>query len=328
MQRRSFITLLGGASAAWPFAAGAQQGVPLVAVLNAFSERDPEAQSWYKAFVERLAALGWTNSRNLRIDIRWASGEVSVLRIHAKGLVDLRPDVVYAVTTPSVHAIRHETGNTPIVFAHVTDPVAQGLVQSLARPGGNITGFTIFEPEIGSKWVQALKEIAPETARAAVIFNPDTAPYYRLFMQSIEVAGATVAVETFEAPVRSRADIEATMTALALQPATGVIPMADSFTHVHRDLIIALAARYRLPTAYPFSFHVKEGGLISYGVDLFDMNRGAASYVDRILKGTKPSDLPVQLPTKYELVINLAAARALGREIPLGLLTRADQVIE
>jgi len=330
VKRREFITLLGGATAAWPLAARAQQAnrVLRVAVLNSFTESDLEVQSWVKAFTQGLAALGWTDGVNVRIDTRWGGGEVSQLPKFAKELVDLHPDVILAMTTPSVDAILRETHAIPIVFTLVTDPVAQGLVETLVRPGRNITGFTIFEPEIGSKWLQVLKEIAPKTTRVVVIFNPDTAPYYRLYMNSIEVAGASFAVKTIEAAVHSRVEIEAAISALAGEPAGAVIVMSDSFSVVHRDLIIALAAQYRLPAVYPFRFQATDGGLISYGVDLSDMNRRAAIYVDSILKGEKPADLPVQLPTKFEMVINLKTARTLGFEIPLTLLARADEVIE
>jgi len=329
MRRRAFITLIGGATV-WPLCARAQQDgrMPRVAVLTPYAESDPEAQIWFRAFVEGMQAFGWTDGRNVRIDVRWAGGEVDRIQRLAKELVDLQPEVVFAMTTPSVNAILRETRTIPIVFTQVTDPVAQGLVDSLLRPGGSITGFTIFEPEIGSKLVQVLKEIAPETARAAVIFNPETAPYYKLYMSAIEAAAASFAMKAFEAPAHNRAEIEAAISALAREPAGGVIAMSDGFTVVHRDLIIALAARYRLPAAYPFRFFVADGGLISYGVDLRDMQLRAAIYVDRILKGAKPADLPVQLPAKFELVINLKTAKVLGLDVPLHLQHRADEVIE
>jgi putative ABC transport system substrate-binding protein len=297
-------------------------------MLTPYAESDPEAQTWFEAFVQRMQALGWTDGRNIRIDVRWAGGEVDRIQRLAKELVDLQPEVVFAMTTPSVKAVLRETHTIPIVFTQVTDPVAQGLVESLVRPSGNITGFTIFEPEIAGKLVQVLKDIAPATARAAVIFNPDTAPYYKLYMSSIEAAAASLAMRAFEAPAHSGAEIEAAISALAREPAGGVIAMSDGFTVIHRDLIIALAARNRLPAAYPFRFFVATGGLISYGVDLTDMQRRAAVYVDRILKGAKPAHLPVQQPTKYELVINLKTAKALGIEVPPTLLARADEVIE
>src|SRR5262249_6529727 len=262
------------------------------------------------------------------VGVGGAGGGVDQLQRLAKELVDLQPEVVLAMTTPSVNAVLRETRTVPIVFPQVTDPVAQGLVDSLDRPSASITGFTIFEPEIGSKLVQVLKEIAPVTARAAVIFNPDTAPYYKLYMSAIEAAAASYGMKALEAPAHTRAEIETAISALAREPAGGVIAMSDGFTVVHRDLIIALAARYRLPAAYGFRFFVADGGLISYGVDLSDMQRRAAIYVDRILKGAKPADLPVQLPTKFELTINLKTARELGLALPATVLARADAVIE
>jgi putative ABC transport system substrate-binding protein len=257
-----------------------------------------------------------------------AAGRSAKIQKFAKELVHLEPDVILAISTPSVDAILQQTRAIPIVFTLVTDPVAQGLVESLVRPGREITGFTIFEPEIGSKWVQVLKEIAPETTHIAVIFNPDTAPYYKLYMNSIEAAGASFRVKPLEAAVHSRVEIESAISMLASEPAGALISMSDSFPVVHRDLIIGLAARYHLPAVYPFRFAATDGGLVSYGVDLTDLTRRAATYIDRILKGEKPADLPVQLPTKFELVINLRTARALGFEIPLTLLARADDVIE
>ena len=294
-----------------------------------YAESDPLAQIWFKAFVDGMQAVGWIDGRNVRLDVRWAGG-VAVDRMHglAKELVDLQPDVVFAMNTLAVKAVLRVSRTVPIVFAQVTDPVAQGLVESLDKPGGSVTGITIFEPEIGTKLMQVLKEIAPETARVAVIFNPETAPYYKLYMSAIEVAAASFAMKAFEAPAHNRAEIETVISALAREPASSLVPIPDFFTVIYRDLIIALAARYRLPATYGFRFFVADGGLISYGVDLSDMQRRAAGYVDRILKGAKPVDLPVQLPIKYELIINLKTARALGLGVPLTLLARADEVIE
>jgi putative ABC transport system substrate-binding protein len=329
MRRRDFITLVGGA-ATWPLAARAQQPdrVRRVAVLHSLAENDFEAQSWVKAFTQGFAVLGWTDGLNVRIDVRGGGGEVSQMQKFAKELVDLHPDVVVAMATPSAKAILRETHTIPIVFTLVTDPVAQGVVETTTRPGSQITGFTTSEPTIGGKWVQVLKEIAPDTTRATVIFNPDTGPYYGLYMSSIEAAGTSLGVKMSEVAVRSRVEIEATISALAREPASAVISMSESFVTVHRDLVIALAAHYRLPAVYPYRIGVTEGGLISYGVDLSDINRRAASYVDRILKGEKPADLPVQGPTKYELAINLRTAKALGIEVPAKLLALADEVIE
>ena len=328
MKRREFITVVGGA-AAWPVAAFAQQSERMlqVAVLHVLSENDFEARSWVDALKQGLAELGWNDGRNVRIEVRAGSGDVNQMQKFARELVDLHPDVIVAMATNSAHAFLRETHTIPIVFTLVTDPIAQGVVDTTTRPGSNITGFTTSEPTIGGKWVQVLKEIAPNTTHTAVIFNPDTAPYYPLYMSSIDAAGASFAVKTYKAPVRSRIEIETTISELAREPAGAVISMSETFVTVHRDLIIALAARYRLPAVYPFGFEVIEGGLISYGVDLSDINRRAASYVDRILKGEKPADLPVQAPTKYDLAINAKTAKALGLEVPPTLLARADEVI-
>jgi putative ABC transport system substrate-binding protein len=330
VRRRGFIALLGSSVAAWPLAAGAQQPerVRRIGVLHPLAENDFEARSWVNALKQGLVVLGWNDGLNVRIDVRGGGGDVGRMRKFAKELVDLHPDVVVAMGTPSAHAIRQETHTIPVVFTLVTDPVAQGVVETTTRPGSHITGFTTSEPTIGGKWVQILKEIAPDTKRAAVIFNPDTAPYYELYMSSIEAAGAALAVKTFKAPVRSRVDIETAVSELAREPASAVISASETFVTVHHDLIIALAAQYRLPAVYPFSFEVTEGGLISYGVDLSDINGRAASYVDRILRGAKPSDLPLQSPTKYELVINLKTANALDLKVPATLVARADKVIE
>ena len=328
MKRREFISLLGGATA-WPFAARAQpERVRRIGVLHVLGESDFEARSWVNALKQGLAEFGWNDGLNVRIEVRAGGGEVNQMQKFAKELVDLHPDVIVAMATPSAHAILRETHTIPIVFTLVTDPIAQGVVATTTRPGSNITGFTTSEPTIGGKWVQVLKEIAPNTTRAAVIFNPDTAPYYPLYMSSVEAAGASLAVKIFEAPVRSRIDIETAISKLTGEPDGAVISMSETFVTVHRDLIIALAARYRLPAVYPFPFEVTEGGLIAYGVRLSDINRKAASYVDRILKDEKPADMPIQTPTKYELVINLKTAKALGLNVPLGLQQRADELIE
>jgi len=330
MRRRDFISLIGAAAAAWPLVARAQQPDRMrrVAVLHSLAESDFQAQSWVKAFTQGLSVLGWTDGLNVQIDVRGWGGEVSRMQQFANELVDLRPDVIVAMSTPSANAMRQETHTIPIVFTLVTDPVAQGLVQTLNRPDANITGFTTFEPTIGSKCLEVLKQIAPGTTHAAVIFNPQTAPYYKLYVDSFEAAGAVFAVKVFEAPVHSPTEIEDVISVLVREPGGAVIPMSDTFTVVHRNLIIQLAARHRLPAVYPWRFCVTDGGLISYGVDLSDINRRAASYVDRILKGEKPAKLPVQTPSKYELAINLKTAKALGLSVPPSLLALADEVIE
>jgi putative ABC transport system substrate-binding protein len=312
MRRRAFITLLGGAATAWPLVVRGQTNrKPRVAVLHSLREDDFEARSWVNALKQGLAVLGWTDGVNVRIDVRAGAGEVSQMQKFAKELVDLHPDVIVAMATPSLKAMLQETRTISIVFTLVTDPVDQGLVETLIRPGGTITGFTTFEPTVSGKWVQVLKEIAPDTTRAAVIFNPDTAPYYRLYMSSIEAAGASLAVKTFEASVRSRVEIEAAISILAHEPTGAVIAMSDSFTVAHRDLILALAAHNRLPTVFPWRFAAVDGSLISYGVDLDDINRRAASYVDRILKGEKVCPALPLLPNRERATRNNADAARL-----------------
>ena len=330
MQRRDFITLLGGAAAAWPLMAHAQQpaGIRRVGVLMNLSENDLEAQRLITAFRERLAQLGWVDGRNLRMDYRWAGGDIGRIRAFAKELVELSPDIIVGYATPSVVALQQETQSIPIVFLSVTDPVGQGLVASLAHPGGNITGFAVFEFSLGTKWMDALKQIVPSLRRVTTIFNPKTAPYYPLYLRAIEKAALSFAVEPLVVEVHDDAEIERAISALAREPDGGLIVMPDSFNMVHRRTIIALVDRYRLPAMYYFPFFARDGGLICYGPDEIDMFRRTAGYVDRILKGEKPAGLPVQLPTKYELVINLKTAKALGFTVPPGLLNAADEVIE
>jgi putative tryptophan/tyrosine transport system substrate-binding protein len=331
MRRRNFITLLGSTMVMGSLTAHAQQSGRMrrIGVLMSYAESDALAQIWFKAFLEEMQAVGWIDGRNVRLDVRWAGGDTANrLQEFAKELVDLQPDVLFAETTPSLKAVLRESRTVPIVFTQVTDPVAQGLIESLPHPGGNITGFTNFEREIASKLMQVLKDIAPRTTRVAVMFNPDTAPYYKLYMSAIEVAAASFAMKAFEAAAHSRAEIETVLSALTSEPTVGVIPIPDIFTTVNRDMIIALSARYRLPAIYFFDYCVTDGGLISYGIDVIDMQRRAAGYVDRILKGAKPADLPVQLPTKYRLTINLKTAKVLGITVPQAMLARADEVIE
>jgi len=329
MRRREFITLLGGAIA-WPFAARAQQlaGMRRVGVLINLSENDLEAQRLITAFRERLAELGWIDGRNLRIDYRWASGDVDRVRAFAKELVELSPDIIVGYATPSVLALKHETDSIPIVFLSVTDPIGQGLVANLAHPGGNITGFAVFEFSLGTKWMEALKQIAPNLKRVTTIFNPNTAPYYPLYLSAIEKAASALAVEPIVVEIHDDAEIEGAMNALAREPDSGLIVMPDSFNMAHRQTIIAFADRHRLPAIYYFPLFATDGGLISYGPDEIDMFRRTAGYVDRILKGAKAGDLPVQQPTSFRLVINLKSAKTIGIQIPVSLLARADEVIE
>jgi putative ABC transport system substrate-binding protein len=272
--------------------------------------------------------LGWNNGRNLRMDVRWAAGSVDRMRMFAKELVDLQPGVILANTTPVTAALRNETHTIPIVFVVVSDPVGAGFVASLARPGGNITGFINVEASFGGKWLELLKEIAPRVRRAAIMFNPDTAPGGgSYFLGSFESAAQSLGVEPITAPVRSVAEIESVMTRLGREPGGGLAVMSDGFMFIHRGSIISLAARGNVPAIYFDAALSKDGGLLSFGADLRDMFRRAASYVDRILRG-EPADLPVQVPTKFELVINLKTAKALGLTVPLTLQVRADEVIE
>ena len=329
MKRREFITLLGGATAAWPLVARAQQAEPRrIGVLMGYAESDPEAQIRLAAFKQGLLALGWDESRNLRIDLRWASGDIDRASAFARELLALHPEVILSNTTPVTTALQRETKTVPIVFTAVSDPVNAGFVASLPRPGGNLTGFINLEPTIGGKWLDLLKEIAPQVTRVAVMFNPQTAPYAEIYLRSMETAGTKFGVTPFASPVHREADIEAVIAGLGREPGSGLIAMTDSFMTVHRKAIVELAMRHKVPLMYFISIVPREGGLISYGIDLTDMFGRAASYVDRILHGAKPAELPVQLPTKFELVINLKAAKALGLTVPSPLLTSASEVIE
>jgi putative tryptophan/tyrosine transport system substrate-binding protein len=328
MRRREFVILLGGSTAAaWPLAARAQNRLRVVGVLLAMAPDDPEAQQRIKAFEAGLRELGWTEGRNLRLEYRWAVGDATLLRKQATELVGLAPDLILATSTPVLAALRQEK-TLPIVFVQVTDPIGGGFVPNLARPGGSLTGFTSFEFTIGSKWLEALKHVAPAVTRVALIFNPDTAPFAHLFWQPVEAAAPSFDVEPMQAPVRDIGEIEHTIAAFARHASGGLMVLPDVSTTNHRDLIIALAARHRLPAVYPYRYFATSGGLMSYGSDLADIYRRAASYVDRILKGAVPGDLPVQAPTKFEFVINLKTANALGLTVPPRWLGRADEVIE
>ena len=329
MRRRDFIKGIVGSAAAWPFAARAQQleRMRRIGVLIPLAESHPEAQPRAMAFRQALAELGWTDGRNVSIDYRFGES-AEHMRAHAAELVALAPDVVVGNTTAVVTAFRQATRTIPIVFAGVMDPVGQGLARSLAHPGGDITGFGLEEPQMGGKWLELLKAIAPRVVRVAVIFNPETAPYAQLFLPSIEDAGLSLSVERTLSPVRTEAEIEQAVAATAGDRLGGLIILPDPFTLAHDELIIALAARHRPPAIYPLRSFAASGGLIAYGIDRIDLYRRAASYVDRILRGTRAADLPIQMPTKFELVINLKTAKALGLTVPPALLTAADEVIE
>ena len=329
MKRRAFITLLGGA-AAWPLAAQAQQAERMrrVVFLHALAEHDPEVQARIAAFRQGLETLGWIENRNVHIEHRYSAGDLAQMQAHTAELVSSAPDLIVASSTPVIAALKHATRTTPIVFAMLNDPVGQGFVASLSRPGGNITGFTFIDFPLIGKWLEMLKEIAPTVRRVALMFNPQTAPYYPVFLRELGAAAASLATEISAKPVRDSAEIDAAITVLAQEPGGGVIVSADPFINTHRSLIMALAERHRFSAIYGLRQLVSEGALIAYGPDSIDIVRRSASYVDRILKGEKPADLPVQAPTKYELAINMKTAKALGLDVPDKLLALADEVIE
>ena len=329
MKRREFIAMLGGAAAAWPLAARAQQpsGMRRIGVLMNLAESDPEGQARIAAFREGLGKLGWSEGRDVQIDYRWFAGDPGRARAYAAELVKLKPDVVFAAPTSSVAALQRETRSVPIVFAQVADPVGGGFVASLARPGGNITGFSQYEYGIGAKWVELLKQIAPQVTRVAVVYdsaNPESKEY----LPVIEAAARSLGVQVSISAVRDAAEIERAIEEFAREPNGALLPLPGPLMGVRRDLIISLATRHRLPNVYAFRYYAIGGGLASYGTNLIDQYRRAAGYVDRILKGEKPGDLPVQQATKFELVINLKAAKALGLDPPISLLARTDEVIE
>jgi putative tryptophan/tyrosine transport system substrate-binding protein len=330
VRRREFITLLAGAAVAWPLAARAQQTTRKrrIAVLMALPESDPEAKPRVKAFEKGLQDWGWVKEQNLLIDYRWIGADITQTQSHAAEIVRSAPELVIANSTPVLAALRQETRTIPLVFVQVIDPVTRGFVATLARPGGNITGFTNFEFPMGSKWVEILKEVAPVIGRVATIYNPETAPYGEEFFRQIKAAGSSLTIEATDAQVRQPGDLQRTIAEIAAKPHGGLIVIPDRFTSVHRNLIVWLATQHRLPAIYPFRYFAVSGGLISYGVDSLDIFRRSASYVDRILKGESPGELPVQAPTKFELVINLKAAKSLGIDLPPMLLARADEVIE
>jgi putative ABC transport system substrate-binding protein len=329
LTRREFISLLGGAAAAWPLGARAQQGerVQRIGLLSG-TAKDAEGQSRFTAFRRGLQELGWTEGRNLRIDERWSVGGSDAIRGHAAELVGLAPEVILVSSTAALAVLQQETRSIPIVFVQVSDPIGQGFTPSLARPGGNITGFTNFEFSISGKWLELLKEIAPQVRHAAFLFNPATAPYAGAFLRQAEAVGPAFKMTSTGAHAADADGIERTIAALALEPDVGLVVLPDVLTTAHRERIVALAAERRLPAVYPFRFFAVSGGLVSYGVDIPNQWWRAAAYVDRILKGAKPGELPVQQPVKYELVINLKTAKALGLDVPAKLLALADEVIE
>jgi putative tryptophan/tyrosine transport system substrate-binding protein len=331
MRRREFIAGLGGAAAsAWSLVARAQQPERMrrVGVLMPYKENDPGAKGWLSGFTQGLQGLGWTDGRNVQVDVRWAASNDG-MRMVAKDFVDLQPDVIFVSGTPATAALQRQTRTIPIVFVNVVDPIGPGFVASLSHPDGNITGFINIEAGMAGKWLELLTEIAPSVKRVAIMFNPDTAPYVRsYFLPSFESAARSLKVESIAAPVHSEAEIEQVITSLGREPGGGLIVSADGFMFINRALIISSTARNKVATVYQFSAYVREGGLLSYGPNFGDIYRRAAPYVDRILRGTKPADLPVQLPVKFEMVLNAKTAKALDLAIPQSILLRTDEIIE
>jgi putative ABC transport system substrate-binding protein len=330
MRRREFIGGLGGAAVSWPIAARAQQPAERlrrIGVLIMLDENDALAKTRLSAFTQALAGMGWSDGRNVRMDLRWAGSDINRIRVLAQELVGLQPDIILTSSTPATVALQRETRTIPIVFATMGDPVASSIVARLDRPSGNITGFADFEASLGGKWLELLSEIVPELRRLAIMFNPDMSPVSS-FMPSLETAARSLKVVPIIAPVHSDVEIETAIVDLGREPRGGLVVMPDVFTDVHRVAIILAAARNNVPAVYARSAFARDGGLLSYGVDpVYSWSR-AATYVDRILRGAKPAELPVQLPTKFELVINLKTAKALGLIVPPTLLVLADEVIE
>jgi putative ABC transport system substrate-binding protein len=327
MRRRDFITLL-GAGAAWPLTARAQEPGRIRQITVWMGRaNDAEGLRQGSAFRQELQARAWTDGRNIRTDYRWVTSDIDRVRL-AKEIVEQQPDVIVVETTPGVAALSHESGTIPIVFVNVSDPIGAGFVASLARPGGTITGFMSNEPTLVGKWLELLKEIAFGVERVGFLFNPDTAPYAEAFLRQAEAAALSIGVKLIASQVHNDAEIERTMSDLASQPGGGLIVLPEATTNTHSDFIIAMASRYRLPAIYAYRYQVTGGGLISYGVDIADSFRAAATYVDRILRGEKPADLPVQAPTKFDLAVNLKTAKALGLTVPTATLLRATEVIE
>jgi putative tryptophan/tyrosine transport system substrate-binding protein len=329
LKRRQFITLVGGA-AAWPVAARAQRtgSVRRIGVLMNGNERDPVYRAYVAAFVQALQRLGWLEGQNLRIDFRWPPADPERIGAYAAELVGMTPDVILCSGSASLAALLRTTRSIKAVFVLVSDPVAQGFVTNLAHPGGNVTGFSAFEPSTAGKWLDLLKQASPGLTRVAVIFNPDTSPQSKLFVPAIEAAASSLAVEVVAAPVHATGEFEPLLASFSRRPNGGLIFPSDQFLTSQRGLILELVTRHRLPAVYASETFARNGGLIYYGTDWQNQFRQAAIYVDRILKGTNPGDLPVQQPTKFPLIINLAAARVLGIELPIALLLSADEVIE
>ena len=328
--RRYFVSCLGGAAVGWPLAARAQQPDRMrrVGVLMGYAESDREGQANVAAFQGGLQKLGWTEGRNIRIDTRWAAADADLVQRFAKELVARQPDLILTQNTPTTAAMLQQTRSIPIIFATASDPVGSGFVASFARPGGNVTGFIDMEESLAGKWLGLLKEIAPRVARVAFLFNPATAPFAEFYLNPFKAAASSFAVEAIAAPVHDMSETESVVAGQARERNGGLIVMPEAFMNVHRAEVTSLAAHYHLPAVYPRRFFAELGGLLSYGNDQSDNFRRTATYVDEILKGAKPSELPVQVPVKYELTINLKTAKALGLDVPLHLQQGADEVIE
>ncbi|MFL6797403.1 MAG: ABC transporter substrate-binding protein [Xanthobacteraceae bacterium] len=325
--RRDFITVLGGA-AAWRTSAWAQQPehIRRIGVLMDYSQADQFAESLLKAFRERLESFGWSDGRNIYITYRWAAGDADRLRSYSAELAGLKPDVIFGRGTPVIAALRAATGSIPIVFVNANNPIGSGFIASMARPGGNITGFVAFEPDMGGKWLQTLKEIEPKITRVGLLYNPQS--HTGQHFPSIELASPSLAMKIVRLPFYNAGGIERALGDYAVGSNAGILVMPDNSTNLHRDLIVRLATQYRLPAIYPFRQFMVAGGLACYGADEKDQSEKAAEYVNRILNGARPGDLPVQFPTRFELVLNNKAAKAIGLAIPPTMLARADEVID
>jgi putative ABC transport system substrate-binding protein len=331
VKRRGFIRLLGGTAAAWPLAAVAQEPehVRRIGMLMNGVPTEPTFSRYAEIFVNTLQTLGWRDGQNLRLDIRWSATDPKLIDYYAKELVAMTPDLILAASTANLQAVSRATTSIPIVFLLVSEPIEQGFVSNLAHPGGNITGFTAYERSMGGKWIDLLKQMVPTLARTVVMFNPDAAPQYKVLLPSIEAASQALRMQVITAPVHDETQIQRVIENLSHEPNSGLLLTPDSFTSEHNDLIIALVARRGLPTIYANSeLSARKGGLMYYGVDFEPEYRQAAVYVNSILKGVTPGDLPIQLPTNFKLIVNLKTARALGIEVPMGLMLRADELIE
>jgi putative tryptophan/tyrosine transport system substrate-binding protein len=329
MRRREFVTIL-AATATWPIAGSAQQAQPVrrIGVLMASAENNAQYQTYMAAFRDTFHDLGWAEGRTIQIDYRWAAFDAKLMEQFSKELLALQPEVILSNNTPTTAALLQQTRTVPVVFATVADPVGSGFVAGLAQPGGNATGFITAEASLGGKWVELLKEVAPRVSRLAILFNPTAAPYAEYYLKPIKAAAASLAVETATALVHDAQEIDSVIAAQAREPNNALLVIPETFTQAHRAEIASAATRHRLPAVYPYRLFAEAGGLLAYGDDLTDNFRRAASYIDRILKGTKPNELPVQAPVKYELVINMKTAKALGLDVPAHLQQLADEVIE